>query len=268
MTDPKSLEARVSTWLREQGYPLEMRTARDLRLKGIWTQLGRYYTDIETGHQRETDVYARSNDFGKDSGDDSTDVCLVIECKSAREKPWVLFTDAQPRKVPRTIHRSERLAVPNRDWLYRLHRAGVACGPLPLLDGYEPFGYALVRAFNNGNDDVAYSAMMSVAKAAAGVWADLAADVELVGVTDRAIVLPVLLIDAPLLRCDLDDNGQERLTRIDRGTVEWRYQLAPDHPLKTIITVVTTAALSELGDDLITTAANLQGIDQRGIAGS
>ncbi|MFD6354072.1 hypothetical protein [Nocardia tengchongensis] len=258
MDGADKLSERVTGWLRDQGYPFEMRTARELRRKGIAAHLGQYYTDIETGQQRETDVCAFV-ERREDHGLRGRSVCghLVIECKSARDKPWILFTDEQRSRF-RRAYADQRFAIPNNKWLSPVGKQTWKAGPVPLLEGYRPFGYTLVRAFGNGNDDVAYGAVMSVAKAAAGLRNKYAADADTLGVAIRAVVLPVLLVDAPLFQCELDDEGQERLTSIDRGTLVWRYQLGPDLPKETLVSVVTTSALSALADDLKLTVDSLR----------
>ncbi|MFG3618054.1 hypothetical protein [Nocardia sp. NPDC047654] len=184
---------------------------------------------------------------------------MTIECKSSRDKPWVLFTDDTSSPSLFSM-RWQRLGVPNQAWLWKaVRKANSRKLPTPLLDGYGPFGYALARTFASKNEDVAFSAMMSVAKAAAGLREQLAAAHKDFGSDDamHAVVLPVLVVDAPLLKCELDDDGTERLSRIDRGTVLWKYQLTPGHPPSTIVTIVTPAALPSLADDLNKTADSL-----------
>lgn len=248
------LTNRVAKWLREQGYPLEMRTAREFQAKGVSASPSWYYADVETGQQRETDVYARVR-RGKYGEAGCVDVSLTIECKSPRDKPWVLFTGGATG-MARTARRVQRFASPDRAWLREV--ASIDDLPLPLLDGYEPHGYALARAFG-GNEDASFGAMMSAAKAAAGIrqWHLRAGGGRAVSELMRSVVLPVLVVDAPLLRCELDEDGNERLSQIDRGTVLWKYQLTPKHTPTTIITVVTPAAVPALADDLRTKADSL-----------
>ncbi|MFB8282768.1 hypothetical protein [Nocardia colli] len=223
--------------------------------------LGRYYTDVETGQQRETDVCASVSSIESEGmrGGPAMWGHLVIECKSARDKPWILFTEEQ-HSTSEWDRRftDQRFALPDPGWLLFTTSPFWDGGPVPLVNGYRPFGHTLVRALGTGNDDVAYGAVRSVAKAAAGVRIQFRQEAEVLNVKARAIVFPVLLIDAPLFQCELDEDGQERLTRIDRGTLVWRYQLASDLPHATLVTVITTPALPDLADDLKLTVASLK----------
>ncbi|MFI9535436.1 hypothetical protein ACIG56_19580 [Nocardia fusca] len=248
MDEDNKLTAKVSKWLREQGYPLEMRTARELRARSVSATLGWYYTDVESQQQRETDIYAYARRHYPNDEYAIVQVSLAIECKSSKEKPWILFTDGPTRMTP-SARRFQRFMAPDRNWLRPFLETSER---LPLLDGYSPHGYTLVRAFAGDNQDVAFGAMLSAAKAAAGIqcWHNTGPR----GETFNSIILPVLLVDAPLLQCELDDDGTERLTPIERGTIQWRYQLTPQAPPHTIITIATPAALPSLAEDLNTTA--------------
>ncbi|MFI6998194.1 hypothetical protein [Nocardia sp. NPDC050175] len=258
MTESQGLIESVAKWLRSQGYPLEMRTAREFQSRDIWAVLGYYYVDVETGQQRETDVLVRAHRDGEDSR--GVSVALTIECKSARDKPWILFTGETNRQSTRAIRRSLRFVAPDS----ALHLLSEGLDPeddVPLLDGYEPFGYALVRAHGGGNEDVAFGAMMSAVKAAAGARREI----ESFGFVFPTVVLPIVLIDAPLLQCRLDEDGEPQLSMIERGTVSWNYRIKTSTiPMGTDITVVTSGAVPGLADDLITTTESLLAAASRG----
>ena len=61
MADPELLK-RVEDWLRDQGYPLEMRTARVFRRRGWFLHHSRRYKDPTLGKEREIDVLAFYDD--------------------------------------------------------------------------------------------------------------------------------------------------------------------------------------------------------------
>lgn len=246
---------RVGKWLQEQGYPLEMRTARQFQSKGLWATLGHYYRDIETGHQRETDVFVNAHREIEGAG--TASVCLTIECKSSRTKPWVIFTgEPEPHPMVRGLRRSQRLVAPESSWLWDILDKLDDAHPVPLLDAYEPLGHSIARAHGGSNEDVAFGAIMAASKAAAGMRQENAE----FGFDFPTVVLPVVLIDAPLLKCSLDGDGEPQLSVIDRGTVMWSFQLAPDLPPFTAVTVVTSAGVPDLVDDLITTAESLASV--------
>ncbi|MEV4151790.1 hypothetical protein AB0J48_02190 [Nocardia salmonicida] len=254
---------KVGTWLRKQGYPLEMRVARELRSAGMSADLGTYYTDIETGRSRETDVLAiakstRAASLG------IVQVCLVIECKSGG-KPWVLLSGNVEHELSPQVRGMSRLAAPEGDWLMKRTGMGLVTtdNSFPLLSGYGPIGHSLVRPFggddSNGNreKDAAFAAMMSTAKAAIGVCHSLREQMKLIGAPSNAVVLPVLLVDAPLILFELDSSGEEKLSEIDRGTVVWHYDFGPQQR-SSIITVVTPAVLPALAEDARSTAKLLR----------
>ena len=87
----ESLERRVAKWLDGQGYPLEMLVGQAFRKAGFFVVQSDYYPDPETGKPREIDVCAH---IQRDSHGILAGVVYTIECKLARDKPWVLFTSA------------------------------------------------------------------------------------------------------------------------------------------------------------------------------
>lgn len=90
MVDP-DLQTKVEDWLREQGYPLELRTARTLRRQGWHLHHSRRYKDPILGKEREIDLLAFYDDRGADPAP-RIHGHFVIECKWTPKKPWVLFT--------------------------------------------------------------------------------------------------------------------------------------------------------------------------------
>jgi hypothetical protein len=99
--DNHDLTSSVTKWLGTQGYPLEMHVASAFLKAGFRTFQADYYEDPETGAHREIDVIAYAQD--------EIDGCLVrltlcVECKVAKDKPWVLLTSrcadlADPARV-------------------------------------------------------------------------------------------------------------------------------------------------------------------------
>ncbi|NEW53909.1 hypothetical protein GV792_28195 [Nocardia cyriacigeorgica] len=252
MSQADGLIGGIAKWLESQGYPLEMRTAREFHSRNIFATLGHYYVDLETGQQRETDVMVRLN---QGSGKSGLGVVLVIECKSARDKPWVLFTGDPNRQTSSSLFTSLQFTTPT-EAISRMRRGLKPEDAVPLLSGYEPFGHSLVRAHENGREDVAFGAMMSAAKAAAGICRELDA----FGMDEASVVIPVVLIDSPLVQCTLDDDGEPEISQINCGTVRWRYQVETpgSYRMGTDVIVVTPAALPKLVEDLVTTAQSLE----------
>ena len=78
----------VRRWLKEQGYPLEMRVADALRRAGFRVRQSAYFSDPDENKPRELDVVAS---YVWDAAAISWELVVLVECKSAAE-PWVLFT--------------------------------------------------------------------------------------------------------------------------------------------------------------------------------
>jgi hypothetical protein len=84
--------SKVKKWLDEEsGYPLEMTTAAALEAAGFEIVQGDYFLDNKTGVSREVDVTGYVT-HAADSAQIS--VALLVECKSAVDKPWLVFTSA------------------------------------------------------------------------------------------------------------------------------------------------------------------------------
>lgn len=250
------LTARMEKWLDEQGYPLEMRATRVLRASGVTASPSWYFTDPETGQQRESDILAEAREPIDDFT--SVQVLATVECKSSNAKPWILLRDHV--SLGRKGRIAHRFTAPSHEWYQEL-LDDPELQSAPLLGGYEPYGFALVRAFAGGNEDVAYGAMLATAKAALGVcaWLDDVAPLSRSATSFRlySTVLPVILIDAPLYECWLDKDGEVLLRPTKRGTVIWGYQMNLDVAPRTIVTILTMEALADFGSDMEATAKRL-----------
>lgn len=259
MGDSAELLDKVAKWVRQQGYPLELRTARELESKKISATIGWYYTDPDSGQERESDVLALATRWA--TSDDCVAISLAIECKSARDKPWVLVA---PNSDGLRWASSPwyRLRAPQTSWLSGIEQVADGNLPTPLLDMDRSCGYTLVRAFAGGNEDVAFSAMMSVAKAARSVHAEHEHDQETGNffAPSYAVVVPVLLVDAPLFRCDLNSDRDVRLTPIDQGTVIFKHRVVGPSTAPLAIKVVTSEAFPSLVDDVNVTADSLSAV--------
>lgn len=152
----KPLITAVRTWLDEQGFPLEMKTAAAFRAAGFEVRQSSYYIDQETGKGREIDVLATDPDpymLG------ATRIVFVIECKSSK-KPWLLL------QSPDTLVGFLRYAafgVLSKTALKAFLEHHEWIDTLPWLKKPLLAGYSLRQAL--GDKDIAYSASITVAKA-------------------------------------------------------------------------------------------------------
>src|SRR5262245_25063173 len=87
--------AEARKWLLSQGYPLEMRIARECRRAGARVSQSRYYRDPTTDKFREMDLVAT---FAPGPIEQYYAIELAIECEADPSgatpgaKPWLVFT--------------------------------------------------------------------------------------------------------------------------------------------------------------------------------
>jgi hypothetical protein len=83
------LPEKIRNWLRDQGYSLEMRTARAFREAGFDVSQIEHYIDHDTGKVRQIDVIAS---LSKTIDDTAVQVKLIIECKYIVDtSPWIVL---------------------------------------------------------------------------------------------------------------------------------------------------------------------------------
>jgi hypothetical protein len=113
--------------------------------------------------------------------------------------------------------------------------------------------YSLTRvSFDRSNEDAAYAALMSVAKAAVGItyWLDLVAKAVPEANLYFTVVIPVLVLDAPLFSCRLNNEDEVSVTPINRCTLQWGHQINPQQSPNTIVEIVTKQSLPNFLHDM------------------
>ena len=218
---------KVEKWLIEQGFSLEMRTASAFREAGFEVRQSTLYRDPETEKSREVDVYAIDPDYHGILG-----ISFVVECKAA-VKPWVLLCS------PHTLSGYNRLfsfSVASADARGALgDRLPDIIDNFPWLRKDGLIGYSLRQAFSD--NDVAYAAAMSVAKAAYFQANRIAGYVP-----KFCFVFPVIVVDSPLILCSMSENGQIALKEAEQG--EFLFHADPPKNFGTCIRVVKSSSLS------------------------
>ena len=217
---------KVEKWLIEQGFSLEMRTASAFREVGFEVRQSTLYRDPETEKSREVDVYAIDPDDRGILG-----ISFVVECKAA-VKPWVLLCS------PHTLSGYNRLlsfSVASTDARGALgDRFEDLVGNLPWLRKEGLIGYSLRQAFSD--NDAAYAAAMSVAKAA-----DFQVNKIAGHVPKFCFVFPVIVVDSPLILCSMSEAGQIVLKEAEQG--EFLFHADPPRNFGTCIRVVKSTSL-------------------------
>lgn len=206
-----TLEERVRSWLKDHGYPLEMRVAELLRGAGAGWDHGRVYQDPITNKAREIDLIGYF-----DHKDPSLSVHPVFECKHAKDKPWVLFCTNRPALTPRGFIASVPATKDARDTvslLLREYSLGPRMERMKIFAPHALTGFNLVRAHTE-HQDAAFHAVSGVSAAATTV-------AEHIGkFGHRVLYPPVIVVDSPLMRCHLPANDAEvELAQIAHGVL-------------------------------------------------
>ena len=86
------MPSKVLSWLKKQGYSLEMRVAQTFEQAGFEVSQSQRYLDPGSDELREIDVVASLH--RQIDGIDAS-ITLFIECKYSQDKPWVIFTSSR-----------------------------------------------------------------------------------------------------------------------------------------------------------------------------
>ena len=228
---PTGTVDHVRSWLRESGYPLEMRTAATFRANAFGTESARHYVAEDESTLREIDVVATS--WKQTGGSNSwVELVIVAECKSSRKHPWVAFlgddsmshdddilwlmrVDAfGPLELDETT--GNLVGQPNRSMLKGLHH-------MPPLFSMDKWAYAITEAKDDSSN--AYNAVRQVGSAVDGYARDAIDRGE--GPVLR-VTVPVVVTSAPLVTCWLDEQGSEELAEVDRVLLVTRLRPAAE----------------------------------------
>lgn len=175
-SNEENLSDRIKDWLEKQGQSLEMRVAKSFRENGFEVSQFEYFVDEETQNIRQTDVTAS---ISKHINNTLITVSVIIECKYAKAKPWVILVTQQ--KFDRFSFFGRMLSGKHpSEWKSLPSIQGRLAGKIALtldkageLEIFEinPAGYAIMEARLDTNykpdpnqQDYAYEAVMQVTK--------------------------------------------------------------------------------------------------------
>lgn len=249
----KSMEEKILGWLKENGYPLEMRIARQLSINEFGVTQSHFYTDFESDTHREIDVIGRLYDYVQPANYfaiSELETFCTIECKSS-SKPWVVFCETRPSSW------NLEQAAANENGRKLLIRARKALGKTKLVKRSLAAGHGIAQAFGGGTD-VPYSAVMSSMKAAEAKAREskkqeneIVDDSSTLNYCLSVTAIAAVAISAPLFECRLGDNGEPELQQVQHSALAFRYP-RQQKGLKTtsIIHVVTEEGLEEFMNDI------------------
>jgi hypothetical protein len=253
MLDPNDVEKRISVWLNEQGYPLEMRVASILQQQGFRVVQSDYFIDPETGDYRELDVVAFQQKMIENV---LFRMSLLVECKRSTDKPWLLFTSERTRLAdPARVAQRAATALGRRYLCEICHELEVQALPLFALPDRPAYG--ITQAFTTGKD-ICYSAVTSVSKAALARVSeyDPKKIARVPGFRIRretdfcSIVFPIVVVEGGMFEVYLDGRTQVVVHELESSTLLWRNPLVGmPH---TIVDVVPFSSFSSLSSAALT----------------
>ena len=218
----------VKDWLSKQGYPTEMAVAQSLVQQQFDVITSEYYVDPNTEKMREIDVVATR---AKYVDQNALWITWVIECKSAKKHPWVLFSPTELVIEPEEQLTARPTSALANDVFRHLNKATVKKNAYEIFMPPAPLGSNLVPSHSksqaeNNNADAAYAALCSCVTAAnyriqrANESLNSFASNAMIG----EITFPTIVIDGKLIHAYLTDKGELELAEIESGTVVWRNQ--------------------------------------------
>jgi hypothetical protein len=247
--DPRPIEQRLHEWLENQGYPLEMRVAKAFQAAGARVIQSEYYVDPVKDESREIDVVA---DWQQRLDDTLVTITFVVECKSSKDKPWILFVSPEARLNDRARVAQRAASRLGRQVLSMIARESSA-QDLPIFRLPDAPAYSITQAFTS-NHDLCYAAATTVAGAcfAQAREADRPVANALIRRQNLEIILPVLVTEARLFAASLQQDSSVSLVERTSGVLLWRNPIVGlSH---TVIHVLTLPALEQFIADARTSA--------------
>lgn len=213
----------VRKWLDGHGYPHEMAVAQRFRQHRFSVEQSQYYEDPETeGRWREIDIVATQTDWDTRSSpalnrpEVLVQIGFVAECKRSRD-PWVVFTHQtkefrnRPCQLRACNHRSTQAVLALEK------RQNVTAMPLfDPLSSHIGYGVTAMKG-----KDSAYEALFQAAKAATALVSYV------YGLPENLpwfrLFFPMVVLDGPLTRAWLGDDGTVQVEETERTSVVIRY---------------------------------------------
>jgi len=247
MEEDVNFSSKVVDWLNSQGYPLEMSVASAFKQHGFYTRISDFYDDFETSSPREIDVTAQLSFNTKDKT--WFQVSCHIECKSTRDKPWLLFiSDVTGDELGSLFEyvissKAYTLFLAQKSGLGKNIESKLNIDYLPIFSA-KKIGYGVAQAFSSGQD-VPFKATMSAIKSAVSRVHKFS------GENSNSIAFPVIVTEGKLFECYLEPNGQIRINETNSGLLLSKFP----NPLHTspIVSIVTKNSLPDFIIELMAT---------------
>ncbi len=268
----QGLEAGVMRWLEANGYPFELQVGEAAAAAGWKVQHSQPYKDPLEDKIREIDLVASVAHMhppfkeaieaalvpGAHFEGHTASVSLVIECKAAaarKPKAWIGFQSRHEVAPHWVLNRfpvglSDAIGAVSRDV------GRQASSLVPIAPGEVV--HTVVRAFlteeKSESVNEAFTAVMAAATAATAL-AQEESDLALAEGTANfrlSLIVPVVVVEAPLFKCRLEPAGKLALSRAKRLCVAVPN---PSNPLRRLaVHVVQGEVIQEFCQSLIAAA--------------
>ena len=249
--------SKIKEWLEVQGHSLEMRVAKKFGENGFFVSQFEHYIDQESKNVRQMDVVAS---ISKRISYSLVTINLIIECKYAKLKPWVILITQ--KKLDRFTFFSRQLQGKHpSDWKNIPTLQGRLVGSLLLAlerlheiekFAVEPAGYSILETrFDSkykpdpNQQDYAFEAVVQVSKSVEAhdsqnevIFKNSARDYEngmgidtgyrKIGESseglslDLSIAIPVVLINGLLFESHLSNTNEIIVSKVPDGFTPYK----------------------------------------------
>lgn len=183
------IEASIKKWLRDTGFPLEMRAAQVFDEFGYDVRQSYVVKDIQEDKPREIDVLA-TYPYELDLG--VTKIFCILECKSSKH-PWLIFDGENKLSSYNLLHSFAVMSPDALDVIGEKLMSSESLRSSAMFARSPTCGYALRQPFTD--KDTGYTAAMSVLKACRNM---IEPNTPLPAIN---IAFPILVVDTPIFEC-------------------------------------------------------------------
>lgn len=217
----KSIEDKISDWMAEQGYPLEMAVAQAFKRSMEFVVQSDFYLDPDENKYREIDVVAIKSAHVNNQ---QLQIIFPIECKQSKKYPWVVFkSETFPLNLQFTL--SQRIGTPKATQFLKAHANDKDIEYLDFFSVPGRTAYGITQALSKGKD-VPYTAIMSAIKYSVAHENKITSIQKGIKPNLHALLFPIVVIEGRLFESFLDYNGNMKVTEIDHANLYWRNPVA------------------------------------------
>ena len=228
--------AKLHEWLEKQGYPLEMKVAKELLKNNFNTLQSNYYKDPETDKSREIDVVGQ---FGYAHKGYTVLFQLIIECKNNTSKPWITFS-SENHTIKDNDFLIQRPASNNGSKYLKFISEKKLLERTDFFNKPKSFAYNITQAFETESDKT-YSALMSVINAVK--FRKDKTNHSFSHTKSCEIYYPLIVLGGKLFDCYLDGKGESKIDEVENKILLWRNSQVGYN--NTIIEIMTFESFSK-----------------------